>query len=693
MMPSGSGEAVLDKHPNRVVSAVLAAVFVTLLGMVLNGYRFGIWDHSFYLPMIERAADPSLLRNDYLLTGPQEQYTFWVPLMAAAARRVPLPYVCFAGYVAAQVGLFTIIFLMSLALFRSPVAALLTLLMLVLPKEVGYTRTFTHDFYFTIRTTAMPLVYGAVLSIGTGRVVLASALSAVAFLIHPITALPAVVIVAAEILTGPSARKIRSAMVASAIFIAVAAPLLLRVMTMPRDPGAGRLFAIADPEWLAIVQGRSDDSLWSAYVSMAVFLAVLLTLMAIRRFGARATPVSDPLSAHGRPMNDRFILRATMTVGLLLLLERVFTDIVPIAIIVQFCLSRSYHFVITFAALYAGWFVWDQARTYRSALAAARGVFPVLAVHAIHGLVPLTLIYCFLSRSPERLLLAPIALAIWAVVPRPDKLTPLRLSSARIGAIIALAGALLAIARYRGLFFTHEGIAEAVDAALFLSLLTILAAIRVVEDAVTLWNGRWRLLSSASAIAVSLILILLTNEYAVKKAMSPTTLGERIQLPFLAFQSDWRVGQGNLPYNDWFDVGIWCRQHTPSDAVFLVPPSITEFRVFSKRAIVGDLGDGAPVLFSKQLAVVWRERMAALDGYDRFTADDFLRVGRRYGATYVIVTKFQGLALPLRYQNQSFRVYELPPAGGQLSHQNGEPRVKSVFSPSVEEMPYRRAGR
>jgi len=137
-----------------------------------------------------------------------------------------------------------------------------------------------------------------------------------------------------------------------------------------------------------------------------------------------------------------------------------------------------------------------------------------------------------------------------------------------------------------------------------------------------------------------------------------------------------RVGDG-LPWwgglsPAWQDVQLWCRDHTPRDAVLLTPPAVQGFRCFSERAIVADYKDGAPHGFNPPSLFEWWRRMRDMEIEPQgWTCSDarFQRFGEakmawlcgRYGATYVVVRSSHVLRWRKLYGNGSYSVYETPP--------------------------------
>ncbi|MCB9558276.1 MAG: hypothetical protein H6707_19320 [Deltaproteobacteria bacterium] len=91
---------------------------------------------------------------------------------------------------------------------------------------------------------------------------------------------------------------------------------------------------------------------------------------------------------------------------------------------------------------------------------------------------------------------------------------------------------------------------------------------------------------------------------------------------------------------------LWVRQHTPKDAVFVIPPNLENFRFHARRAVVVDW-KGAPMI--PRLLPEWHRRMVDVigapvsneatgnRGYARMTDQQLRMLAERYGATHAIL--------------------------------------------------------
>jgi hypothetical protein len=147
----------------------------------------------------------------------------------------------------------------------------------------------------------------------------------------------------------------------------------------------------------------------------------------------------------------------------------------------------------------------------------------------------------------------------------------------------------------------------------------------------------------------------------------------------------WRPGLHVFPEpTAWHAAQLWARDHTPTDAVFITPPYRwwfyeAEWRVLSERATVVTLSEFIDAAFLPQYVDIWKPRFEAVapgalarfrgdifenleitrQAYYTNSADDFRRIARRYGASYLVVEKPHVYDLPLVYANEQFIIYDL----------------------------------
>lgn len=110
--------------------------------------------------------------------------------------------------------------------------------------------------------------------------------------------------------------------------------------------------------------------------------------------------------------------------------------------------------------------------------------------------------------------------------------------------------------------------------------------------------------------------------------------------------------------NDWYDLQVWSSFNTKKSDVFLVPPQNTGFRIFSKRPIVGDIKDGAVVIYSREYAGRWSTLMNDLENYNNIVEGDFKKLQKKYNFNFIVTKSDRKLMFDEVYSNESFRIYK-----------------------------------
>jgi hypothetical protein len=120
----------------------------------------------------------------------------------------------------------------------------------------------------------------------------------------------------------------------------------------------------------------------------------------------------------------------------------------------------------------------------------------------------------------------------------------------------------------------------------------------------------------------------------------------------------------------WADIQTFAKQHSTKDALFIVPPYINDFGLYSQRATLGDWAEGANILYLDNLfAKKWLERMndlgwktmyGARSGYNSLSTEEIVSVAKKYSAVYIVTEKPKCFELPRIYENSEFILYKMP---------------------------------
>lgn len=119
----------------------------------------------------------------------------------------------------------------------------------------------------------------------------------------------------------------------------------------------------------------------------------------------------------------------------------------------------------------------------------------------------------------------------------------------------------------------------------------------------------------------------------------------------------------------WVDFQIHSKKISDKNDLFIVPPYLNDFSVYSHRATLSDWAEGANILYlDNQFAEEWFERMNDLGWTERFNAREgfsklstkaIIKAANKYGARFVITEKPKTFSLPILYENSKYVLYQI----------------------------------
>ncbi len=128
-------------------------------------------------------------------------------------------------------------------------------------------------------------------------------------------------------------------------------------------------------------------------------------------------------------------------------------------------------------------------------------------------------------------------------------------------------------------------------------------------------------------------------------------------------------------WKDWKDVQVWARKNTNINDVFIVPPHLWGFRVYSERSIYTDWKDGTMLNFNPYFGYEWIRRMKNLgfedkdnmvQDYKELNEEGFLKISEEIfkwknnpEAVYIVVNKGRSLGFREVYKNNLFTIFEI----------------------------------
>ena len=104
---------------------------------------------------------------------------------------------------------------------------------------------------------------------------------------------------------------------------------------------------------------------------------------------------------------------------------------------------------------------------------------------------------------------------------------------------------------------------------------------------------------------------------------------------------------GRAPKNAWVQAFEWIRVNTPPNAIFALHPNYMNlpgedehgFRALAERSALAGVHDNGPVSMFPALADSWYQQVQALRGWKNFREQDFERLRREYGVSWVVIQR------------------------------------------------------
>lgn len=111
--------------------------------------------------------------------------------------------------------------------------------------------------------------------------------------------------------------------------------------------------------------------------------------------------------------------------------------------------------------------------------------------------------------------------------------------------------------------------------------------------------------------------------------------------------------------NDWISLQRWVNKNTDISDKFIVPPDSTGFRIFSQRPIVGDIKDGAVVIYNNEFAQKWNYFMKNTYNYNSLSDEDASRLKEKYSFDLLIVKNNILMNFKKIYENNTYTIYKI----------------------------------
>jgi hypothetical protein len=362
----------------RTAIAIGAGACAFGLVAILNcgGYRYGIGDQAFYIPAVTQHINPDLFPRDRAILHAQDRFMLYDDAIAALARAtgVSVPAIFFSGYLAGLALLFGALIAIGRTMYQTWLGVAMLAALMTLRHRITQTGANTLESYFQPRMIAFALGAWAVAAYLRGRIVPALVSVAIAFAIHPTTAMWFAIWIGVSVLVSD-----RSARTPLQVIVAAGAAAAVWAITF--GPLRGHLGQM-DPLWASALAGKDyvfpsdwNASFWLVNLS---YLPVALGVYSLRRRRGLATAREYGLLAGAAALVAVFLVSWPLMAA-------------RVALALQLQTSRVFWMLDFLAAIYLAWLFAEAPRsaTVRHiAVAAAilaavgRGVFVWGAEHA-----------------------------------------------------------------------------------------------------------------------------------------------------------------------------------------------------------------------------------------------------------------------------------------------------------------------
>ena len=321
----------------------------SLFTLLFVGYHFGTFDQTIHIPFLKKYADPTLYPGDPFFELRFQHYSYFWFLFLPFYRAGVLAPTLLAVHFLATYLTFWMLWELSITIFRSPLAALLSTLAFVVP-HVGFAGFPILEFSLLNRTFVLPFLLLALVLFMRGRVVWSFALLGVLYNLHVIS----VQFVLSMFLlhSALSWREIGLKRLAAGavLFLIGAAPVLAWKLGSAGTP----VDFSARPEWFSTV---ARGTLFNLFYLLPPYPHIL-----IMTFSGVSALLMFAIGRNVRPRSplDRQVTHFVAAAVIILLVQIATAQWYPATIIIQSQIIRAGLFVLIFGYIYFGWYLAER---------------------------------------------------------------------------------------------------------------------------------------------------------------------------------------------------------------------------------------------------------------------------------------------------------------------------------------------
>ena len=356
----------------------------TIFCLVFTGYHFGTFDQTIHIPFLKKYVDPTLYPGDTFFELRNQHYSFFWFFFRPFYRLGILEEAMFLVHSLATYATFWSLWTLSTTLFRLPLAALLSTLAFMFP-HIGFAGFPVIEFSLLNRTFSLPFLLLVITLYLQRRFLFSFALLGLVYNLHVISAQFVLVMFCFDILMRWRQFALPRVALYLAVFVAGATPVLLWKL------GGSPVDFTPRPEWFSLVARGTLYNLFflvAPYPHILIITLAGLSMLLMFAFARRRAPA---------PRHDAVMTNFVYAGLIVLLVQLVTAQWLPITIIIQSQIIRIGIFILIFAYLYFGAYLAaryheaERDSTAFSALASAYICFTLpiapVAVWALQRLV------------------------------------------------------------------------------------------------------------------------------------------------------------------------------------------------------------------------------------------------------------------------------------------------------------------
>ena len=598
-------------------------LILSFLGIILRGYKFGISNHAFYIPMIDKISNPSLFNRDIMFSFDYNN-TFFYHIMSFLNNFISLEALFLISYMVFSILFVFAIYKLSFLLFKNKYISYLSVVLLIFikPSIGGGDATFYSIFVYNI--ISIPLLLYSIYFFLKKRFIPSYILLGTVFLVHAISAIHLFGLYLLYFLIDIhlrykhnyikflKSRYFKKIVFSIILFVLIISPLILFKFT---SDSTGLINA--DKKWLMIQELRSPHHIFPShwgYSFVLVFPYVIIGLISILYFYQNKE--LKPRETVHRDLKIFFI-----GFSLFMVLGTIFTEIFPIKLIILFQLFRSTNFLMILLIMYSAYFLYSIYTKSANKKIMVVGLFSGL----------------FVSSPFFLLIFIPLALKELKFIRK--------FETFNISKILNL---FFAFGVLIGLFFIITPSLNLFSIPINYKIIPPIALIAFAITTILLYIPHInREINNKKFVLVMILFILFfITSNALLNLDSP---------------------EKKLEENEWKDMQNWARLNTEINESIIVPKS--GFRIYSKRPIYTDWKDGTLAFFSEKFSYEWYKRISELGNserrtdwyrnYNNLTEEKIIEIGKRYNQQYVIFGDEKKINLNKVYNNSKYSIYKI----------------------------------